>query len=301
VSGNFNFTGYYSDPTQNIPPTAFTEGTYTNISYAGGTTPPPTGSGILKADVDGVAFSATDISAVLGSGMLTIEGVDATGKAISINVDRTTPGTYEDAILAYSLDEDSDYVYSSAYNDTGSLTITSVDVVNRTISGTFNFTGTYSDLDAGIPAKVITNGVFTNIPFTERTENTDIFNATIDTTAISYGESDLISVYTDIGDVSFIQLRATNVNHVIELNINTDTPVGSYAFNDAIGSTPRATFTDRTSPEEPSYNITRGSFIVTFNDGDRMKGTFSFDVKDPDNPDGTPIHTVSAGSFDVEL
>jgi len=301
VSGNFNFTGYYSDPTQNIPPTAFTEGTYTNISYAGGTTPPPTGSGILKADVDGVAFSATNPTAILGRGMLTINGFTTEGRTITITVEEITAGTYTDVRFFYQDSITSEYAYSNIANDTGTLTISSIDAVNRTVSGTFSFTGDYTEVSAGLPSKAITNGIFTNVPFTDMVEDTDIFNATVDTTAITYGGSDLVSLYTDSGDTSFIQLRATNVNHVIELIIDTETPVGSYAFNDAINSTPRAIFTDRTGPEDVSYNITRGSFIVNYNDGNRMKGTFSFEVRNPANPDGEPLHVVEEGVFDVEL
>ena len=293
ISGSFSFTGYYSDATQNIPPTAFTEGIFTNISYAGGSTP-PVGSGVLKATVAGSAFTAAVTNAVLGSGRLFIQGVDATGKGITINVEETTPGTYTEAILAYSEDVTTEDSYSNILNDSGTITITSIDTVNHTITGTFSFTGDYSDTGAGLPAKVVTNGVFTNVPYVSSVDNTDVFNATVNGTAVTYGGSDLTIGFIDVNEFSAVTLRGTNANHVVELVINEDTPVGTYSFTDAIGALPQATFTDANGL---NHNITRGSLVITANDGIRIKGTFEFDVLD-----GTTVtNTVTAGAFDIEL
>ena len=301
ISGSFNFTGYYSDTAQNLPNVAFTEGIFTNISYAGGSTNPPTpGSGVFTASVDGSPFTGVVSTAVLGSGLFTIQGIDATGKSISMSVEETTPGTYtgSDVLLTYSDDPASDDSYSNLLNDSGTLTITSVDTTNHTISGTFSFTGDYSDVNAGRAAKRITNGVFTNVPYTGSIDNTDVFNATVDGTAVTYGGSDLIVGFLEVNGVSAITLRGTNANHVIELQMNEETAVGTYAFTDAINALPKATFTDANDVE---YPITRGSLVITANDGIRIKGTFSFEVRNPANPNGAPLHTVTGGTFDIEL
>jgi PBP1b-binding outer membrane lipoprotein LpoB len=50
-------------------------------------------------------------------------------------------------------------------SDTGKITITSINTVNKRISGTFNFTG-YSNDGSVTSTKEFTNGVFTNIPYT---------------------------------------------------------------------------------------------------------------------------------------
>jgi len=292
IAGRFNFTGYYTDASQNLPQIAFTEGVFTSISYGGGTT--PTGPASFKASVDGTAFTAAVTTAVLGSGLLTIQGVDASGKSIIINAERTTPGTYTDVQFAYSADVLSDESYNNLVNDSGTLTITSVDTVNHTITGTFSFTGDYSDTAAGLPAKRITNGVFTNVSYVGSVDSTDVFNATVNGTPVTYGGSDLIVVFVDVNEFSAVKLRGTNANHAIELVINENTRVGSYAFTDALGALPQATFKDANGL---NHNITRGSLVITANDGIRIKGTFEFDVLD-----GTTVtNTVTAGAFDIEL
>ena len=297
ISGRFNFTGFYSDRSQNLPNVAFTEGLFTNISYAGGTTNPNPGAGIFKADVDGAPFTALTTTAVLGSGRLTIQGVDATGKSIDITAEDTTPGTYTEVILAYSADATSDNAYSNIFNDTGTLTITSIDTVNRTITGTFSFKGDYTDTDANLPSKMITNGVFTNLPYVGSVANTDVFNATVDTTAVSYAGSDLLIVYSEAGGRDLVAMRGTNENHVIELLVDGDTEVGTYAFTDSTTGYPRAQYTDKTGPDDVIYNVTGGSLTVTENNGVRIKGTFEFPVRSGDSI----IYTITAGAFDIEL
>ena len=304
ISGSFSFTGYYSDTAQNLPNVAFTEGIFTNISYGGGTPPTnPSGPGVFTASVDGAPFTAAVTNAVLGSGLFSIQGVDASGKAISIAVEETTPGTYtgSQVLLAYYENATSEDSYSNLLNDTGTLTITSIDTVNHTITGTFSFTGDYSDIDNPRTAKVITSGVFTNVPYVGSIDNTDIFTATVNGTAITYGGSDLVIGFIDVNEFSAVTLRGTNATHVIELQINEDTPVGTYPFTDAVNALPKATFTDTSAPDDITYNITRGSLVITANDGVRIKGTFSFEVRNPANPNGAPLHTVTGGTFDIEL
>ncbi len=62
------------------------------------------------------------------------------------------------------------YYASDSTNNSGALSITAFDSINKTISGTFNFTanGGAGDVSAGIytfpTSIIITNGVFTKVP-----------------------------------------------------------------------------------------------------------------------------------------
>jgi hypothetical protein len=297
VSGNFNFTGYYSDPTQNLPSIAFTEGTFTNISYAGATTPPvnPTGPGSFKVDIDGQPFVADEADAYLGSLGFSIGGYKDNGEHVYIILDMEepiTPNTYTNASMTYSVEIHGNPGYNNS-GDSGTMTITEIDTVNHTVSGTFSFTGDYSDPAAGRPEKVFTNGVFTDVPYGDEENFGDEFIAVVTPTGGNSMDNDYSSNLISGLVNNTINIQAIGEEDEIRLAIIDNVTQGTYVFTNAIGSQYKATF----EVDNVDYPINGGSLTVISNENGRIKGSFNFEVKDET---GAVIYTITSGNFDVK-
>ena len=146
----------------------------------GGTTT----EGNFTAIIDGVNFSADAIVATLVNtasfgNALSMTGVKSSGQYIGIQISNPSVGTFvannnsdpqHTITLSYLENLNSSDIFS-AYNTytattptpTGTITISSIDTVNRKISGTFSFDGYL--LTSSTPVKHITNGVFNNITY----------------------------------------------------------------------------------------------------------------------------------------
>ena len=95
-------------------------------------------------------------------------------EGFTITIDGTGAGSYQanENTITYSPGVGSTEIYESVNPadptaNTGQITITNVDVINRTLSGNFNFTGYYSPPTGPVVTKSFTNGVFTAVPYTE--------------------------------------------------------------------------------------------------------------------------------------
>jgi hypothetical protein len=134
------------------------------------------GSGAdMTATIDGVPWQASDSteSAIASQGFVTISGVSADGQEISITLSDTVVGLYvlnqtSTSLAIYAnLNIVGGYAYSTNQGiDTtqagGTVNVISIDPVNRTISGIFDFK-VYRNSDG--TEKDITSGVFYNIPY----------------------------------------------------------------------------------------------------------------------------------------
>ena len=131
----------------------------------------------MVATINGVSWEAADStqSAVVSQGLVTISGISGNGQEISITLNDTVVGLYvlnqTSASLAIyaNLDSVGGYAYSTNQgSDTsqagGTVNVISIDPVNRTISGIFDFK-VYRNSDG--TQKDITSGVFYNIPYTD--------------------------------------------------------------------------------------------------------------------------------------
>ncbi|MXN92301.1 hypothetical protein GR160_13810 [Flavobacterium sp. Sd200] len=292
ITGIFSFTGYYSLPAENLPSIAFTNGSFTNIAYTAPPVNPGPGTSLFSVQFDGQTFVASEAGASMGAGTLAVGGIRGTnGETVAIYLEGGNDvGTYTNAVMSYVTDDDADNSYVNADN-TGTVVITAVDEVNHTVSGTFNFVGIYTDTAAGLPNITFTNGVFENIPYDIEQSDPDLFGATVDGTANTYAPADIIVVNAQ-EDIVFI--RGTHTNETIGIYVKETTVPGTYVFVNSINANTRASYTTAAGV---TYNINGGSLVITENTGTRIKGTFSFDVK---NEAGAVIHTVTAGSFDVE-
>jgi len=136
-----------------------------------GEEPGTAGPAVFKVDFSGDTYVATSSAAVAANGAIVITGLKGSnGQSVTLSVNGTGTGNYNTALMTYSTGGVSQYFYTNSNPastnsiPTGSVNITSVNTANNTISGTFNFTGYWSEVAANLPSISFTNGVFTNIP-----------------------------------------------------------------------------------------------------------------------------------------
>lgn len=291
ITGIFNFTGFADGQ----PDIVFTDGVFTNIAYTGTIVPVEPGEDpLFTVNIDGEEYVADSYFATVGNGLITVTGLRGTGgEYVSLVMEGTAEGEYPESILAYSPDGDEDNVYSNISfdeedTDLGMVTISEINTVAHTISGTFRFTG-YLE---GAADKSLTEGTFENIPYTdENTTPTDEeFTATVDDTDYTYAGADLV---VGLANDDQINMQAFGDNHNIRLYLNNPTE-GSYPISTALGAQAQAWFTDAEGVE---HAINNGSILVTSIDEFWIEGTFSYDVL---NDAGEVIHTVENGVFNVE-
>ena len=253
---------------------------------------------LFKVDIDGQPFVANTTMASIGNGLTSVAGIKtADGATVTMTVQGTSTGTYNAVVMTYSPDEEDEYGYANFNLSTGQIsgtvTISNINTTTRTISGTFSFTGWYSDEDANKPPVVLTNGVFTNIPYTSGTpgETGDSLTATVDGTATNYVD-DIVVTYSGPGQ--YIGIGGVGSNHTIYVFIKDDLTPGTYSIMPGLGSPVRGEYTNAADEDFGAM----GTLTIISKTSTRIKGTYSFVTSDPDGVE--PVHTVTNAAFDVE-
>jgi len=190
-------------------------------------------SGNFTATVAGQSFvadaTAGTYATVNSSNVLTITGIKSSGEYIGIQLINPTVGTFVvnalggNQTLSYRENSTTTDVYS-AFNPTtaqptGTLTVSSLDLINKKVSGTFSFTGYV--LSNTTLTKQISNGVFTNVSFSDTTTSGTVggVSGTYMLTAFN------TSVPTDLnsdGTASTNQLLETNCYNNMLLTLNSN-------------------------------------------------------------------------------
>lgn len=266
-----------------------------------GQQPNQPGNPVFKVDFGGQTYIANSTLATVGNGLITIGGFKGTnGEMVSIIVQGTAQGTYDASkiMLNYSPSAVSEYAYTnsnlSTGEDSGTVVITEIDTQNKTISGTFSFTGWWSDSEQNLPSVAFTNGAFTDIPYTGGIDTgEEFFKANVDGTANSYAGADLAVAVTD-GNPSYVSINAYGNDHRLILSFPTTITSGTHQIQTGPSAVVTARFRDA---EDVQYGVSEGTFTVTSNQNGWIKGTFTFPVK---NTAGETIHTVTSGDFNVE-
>lgn len=301
ISGTFSYTGYgaLSSTTQ----IQVTEGKLTNITFDdlteggnnGGGNPNPTA--VFKADFNNSTWTATQAVAEVSPNFIQIAGLKSNGENFLFLIDAPGGlGTFpaNENVLAYT-PPNSEYGYwsinpGSPNENTGSITITNINTVNKTISGTFNFKGYWSDSDVtDIPPIQFTNGVFTNIPYVDQIDNGDTFFAKVDGT--EFEEVDLEVLELGIGTFDYYSIGAQNADlNSMTVSVRTNIDAGTYPItgDDAVDVVQIIY-----SVNDIDHKAMSGNVIITEKTATRLKGTFSCVT------DGTPSYTITEGSFDV--
>jgi hypothetical protein len=266
-------------------------------------------AGSFTAVINGVPWSAASSQeqATILRGLINITGVSTDNQEISISITDTVAGVYvlnaqTPSIAVYvSADSSNLYAYSTSQSsDTskagGIVTITAIDTLHKTVTGTFafNVTRTYDN-----QVKNITSGVFNQIPYT---------------TSLPAGSpADTVTAAIDGGDWAAESIQASTLDGTLTLVGASADGSQSVAliFPDYASA---GTYPLTSSSAIPSYLAvydvvangsntadpgTSGNITVLTNNTStmRMTGTFQFSTDDPNVPSSE--HSIVNGYFSV--
>ena len=268
---------------------------------------PQNGPIVFKADFSGTTWNATTAQAVISGNLIQIVGAKPNGEAFAFLIEGNAAGTYpaNANILAFT-PAGSEYGYwslntANETENTGSITITSINTTNNTISGTFAYKGYWSDTTttAILPVQ-FTNGVFTNIPFTTTVPvSDDSFYAKVDGTEFVENQIDVALIVdatpTPIPDQISIVGSKTN-GDTVGINVNKVLGTGTYTITGVLSDVD--VVRGSILINDVLYNAESGSITITSKTATRIKGTFNMVVK---NFTTSAVKNVTAGTFDVEL
>lgn len=262
--------------------------------------------GVFKVGFDGLTYEADNIQATLLNDVLNITGFRGDfGEAVILTVFNPSLGKHALGVTNNSLESNaaayteanntgsgSWVAFSQANISQGELNITEINETDKTISGTFYFTGTNASISK---TKEFTKGVFTNVSFTASLgggNNINTFFAKVD--GGEFKENLIAGIYQTLNGVSTIGISATKDNlQSIGFNLDGDILPGEYTFNTF--STPTALYSRSMS------DINTGTGILKISTHDKTKkriiGTFQFTAS-PFLSTGTS-YEITEGSFDV--
>lgn len=276
------------------------------------TIPNPSKNGQLKVDIDGQTFVATNVQANVSAAAISITGLRS-GNNDFVQITLPAPlnqigthtwaeATANNAILGLIYSNSSseafisapmtgDFAAFPAYVDTAEVIVTSIDTQNKTISGTFSFTGGRVNAAGELIIKKFTNGSFTNIAYAggSTTPSGNSFSAkmydvpfnpvTITATANS-GKILVTGTTTDMGTITVL-FPATVAPGTYPIS-----NVGDYVGMFLVGTSANAIF----AAESGSLTIISHNTTTK-----KVKATFNFVGKSPVN-ETTPI---TEGAFEV--
>jgi hypothetical protein len=262
-------------------------------------------AGTFTAVIDGKQWIAADSTkgASILQGLINISGISSDNKQLSITLNDTIPGVYKlsqvSASLAAYADNDSSNLYAYTTNEGidstqagGLVTVTEIDPVNRTITGTFAFK-VFRDIDN--KQKTITEGVFYKLPYATTlppSGGKDTMQAAID--GATWKAQSIIA--QSLAPQLAINGSALNGSQSISLVMPLDVQPGTYTF-DPTGLVYFALY-------NPTATISRlstsGTLEILENDPTtkRIRGNFQFQADEPLNP--AIKNQITGGYFSVE-
>lgn len=254
---------------------------------------PSVGSGVFKADFKGSTWTATQTQAIVSGNYIEISGIKANGEGFAFLIEGANVGTFPANVnLLFFTPASTDYGYLSINeNDlnenTGSITITSIDTQNKTISGTFNFKGYWSnDLDTSVLPIQFTNGAFKDIPYITQEETADTFFAKVG--GVEFNEVDILTMEISSGASEFISIGTQDADfNDMTVSVKSNLTPGTYTITGSLANDVVQAFYN--DDKAVSGSVTISSISAT-----RVKGTFKFDTN------GTTPFTITEGAFDVE-
>jgi len=270
-----------------------------NLDDFGGGTGGPM---VFKADFSGNTWNGAVAQAVISGNLISIGATKADGSSFSILISGIATGTYpaNSNIIAYT-PTGSEFGYWSVNlanqtENTGSITITNINTLTKTISGTFSYRGYWSDSsNTSIIPVDFKNGIFTNVPYTTGDPlSNDSFFAKIDGTEFVEEQIDgaLLTNVSGMPDQISV-VGSKNNGDRVGLNIIRSLALGTYQFTGPLG----ANVNGSCVLNNVLYNADSGSLTITSKTDTRIKGTFSMVVKNFTTSD---TKAVTEGTFDVE-
>lgn len=196
-------------------------------------------TGSFRAKINGVQWEANSIkTATRQAGVLALYGTSSDKKALLLRVADSGVHNYtfySESASNVAVLTDSSEANTNAYTtnqfDTagvyGNLNVTSIDTVNKTISGTFSFR-VYRMMDSA--QKTITEGVFTNISYSTSPpapSGTDSFRVKIDGTPFTYN---MLTGFKGFGMLSVS--ASTGAAPTVGISMPDTVRVGTYPLSD---------------------------------------------------------------------
>lgn len=316
-SGEFSFTAYRENldvpsdstatdstetyPAWGLPDTLnFTNGYFTDIhlNIEGDDIDPPfppdSTESSFHVELDGELYETDNISAAytVANGLIIDTQQDSIQFVLTIN--DLSEGTVQigpdsGVHITYIPNTAESEVY---YNATeGTLSISSVDLVNNVISGTFN--GTLTDPnDAGNTIQM-TNGVFDDIEFESEVSSEEYMLAKI-------GNLDFISynVVPEAGENNLVNIIGTDSNgNQMQITIPPSVNTGTYQVSNAASFSGIFFKNENDDVIEYTSVLNSGNIKITERQGSVITGTFTMSVR---NAAGTVLQ-VTAGEFKTDI
>lgn len=254
------------------------------------------GNGVFfRADFSGSTWNAQNTAVVISGNTFTLIATRGTAnEGFEFVLNGSTVGTYaaNSNTVAFT-PASSTYGYWGVNpvmmsENTGSVTITSINTTNQTVSGIFSYKGYWSDTTVtNILPIIFTNGVFNNLPYVTQAASTDSFFANVN--GASFIDNNIF--VTTVSNV--IQIKAENLAmQNITLGIRDNVTPGTYPITGNVG----------TDVVQASYKFGTvalqahtGSVTITSKTATRIIGTFSFT-----SSDGPNQYQITQGQFDVD-
>lgn len=270
----------------------FTNGVFEDLDYTSEENNDPA---IFEAELDGELFTASIVEAEVSQNGLEMAAQNE-NEAIGIQIFNLEEGTFDLSnenvgILLYSPDINSEEI---AYNLTeGTVTITEIDYDNSTISG--EFVGTLSEWAGEAEDIQVTNGIFTNIPFSqEGPVGGDYATALID------GEEFVANIFGTVegGNTLALNFVRNNLESIVLFLPADNISVGEHVIGEIEEDyTAKYIIIDASD----NYVSVPGSGVINITSMDNgiLTGTFNFDAV-PVGESG-PIMNFTEGEFSIDI
>ncbi|PQJ80402.1 DUF6252 family protein [Polaribacter porphyrae] len=274
--------------------------TFTSCEENGIFFPTPTiTKGTFEVIIDGQLYSTQEASFVRDGNNIFINAIKPnTNEIFTLKVDNFDVGNFSfqgtNTVASFIENNPVSANVWSTSNQTssrGTIVFTDIDLINNTVSGTFNFIG--NNISTG-SSRAFTQGTFVNIPQSITSISDDNFSAKVD--GIEYQEESLFTNLVTVGSKELILINANkSLSETISINLESDIDVGEYDFG---------SFISQTYPTG-QYNVGSAIYladgkirITSHNKIARLiSGTFQFDASPATS--STPNFSITEGSFNV--
>jgi hypothetical protein len=255
------------------------------------------GDASFTVKINGENFVSNQTQAVIDGELMVIGGIRGNnGETVGIAITGSGTGTFtgEDVLFSYYVSESAENTYNNFDEEgesNGSVIITEIDTVNHTISGTFSFTGYYSDTESNMPPLVFTQGQFDDVPYTGdivQPGDDEYFRVDVD------GETEEYGIFGSAEGSGNLSITGADYNEGINLNIflGTSTQPGTYDISNTLSDPPYVIYTI----DDVDYTSTGGILTILSNEDGFITGQFTATVT---NAAGDTF-VLTNGAFSIE-
>jgi len=277
---------------------------------------------VFKAKIGTEEFVANIATAVVTDNYVMVSGIRSSkGDLIQIILPSNKVGTYtwanskenaEKFVLAYAekvdddgfvsiSNEDAVFLEVKNYTDTAIIKITAVDKTKKTISGTFQFTGFRETDNGATQTKVITNGTFTNVPYTTdipADDSEQILKAKVNGVEFIHDKVDVTGV-TASGTYPYYSIVGKKNDGSISVGISIDKSyaAGTYQASSTSPNSIEHVIAGTFKLNDLIYISKSGSITIVSKTATKIVGTFDLVVQNFSINDEKTI----TGSFEIDI